>query len=110
MFAAGHRFGDGNDGSGSEIVLFTTLGNDEFINKDFGVSAEDAANSGLEEIELDGGYRSIGVTFIHRRDLGDSLHLLAEVGYELYSGDIQDSDIAREDFEAEVGVALIWLF
>ncbi len=110
VLAAGHRFGRQMDGSGSEIFLFTTFGSDEFINKDFGVSAEDAANSGLEEIELDGGYRSIGLSFVHRRDLSESLHLRAEAGYELYSGDIQDSDIAREDFEAEIGAALIWLF
>ncbi len=110
VLAAGHRFGDRNDGSGSEVFVYTTFGTDDFINKDFGVSAEDAANSELEEIEIDGGYRSIGVTFIHRRDLGENLQLLAEAGYELYSDDIQDSDIAREDFEAEVGLALIWVF
>lgn len=110
VVAAGHRFGGQRDGSGSEIFLFTTVGNEEFINKDFGVSAEDSANSELEAIELDGGYRSIGATFIHRRDLSDNLHMLAEAGYELYSDDIQDSDIAREDFEAELGIALIWLF
>ncbi len=108
--AAGHRFGAQKDGTGSEIFVFTTFGDEDFINKDFGVSAEDAANSELEAIEIDGGYRSFGVSFLHRRDLNENLQLFAEVGYEGYSSDIQDSDIAREDFEAEVGLGLVWIF
>ncbi len=110
VIAAGHRFGARRDGSGTELFAFVTVGNDEFINKDFGISASDSAASGLEAIDLDGGYRSSGITLIHRRDLGDSLHLLGQAGVELYSDDIRDSAIAREDFEAETGISLIWVF
>jgi outer membrane scaffolding protein for murein synthesis (MipA/OmpV family) len=31
-------------------------------------------------------------------------------GVEFYSSDIQDSPIAREDFETEVGLTLLWHF
>jgi MipA family protein len=33
-----------------------------------------------------------------------------EGGFELYSSEIQDSPIAREDYEAEVGLSVIYHF
>ncbi len=110
VIAAGHRFGEQHDGTGTELFAFVTVGDADFINKDFGITEEDAAASGLAAIEIDSGYRSTGVTLIHRRDLGDNLHLLGQIGVELYSDDIQGSDIAREDYEAETGLSLIWMF
>lgn len=110
VLAAGHRFGDRLDGTGTEVFLFTTFGTSDFINKDFGVSAADSAASGLAETDLDGGYRSVGVTLVDRRYLSDHLHLAFQAGAELYSSDIQDSPIAREDYEFEVGVSLVWVF
>ncbi len=110
VIAAGHRFGAQRDGTGTELLGFVTFGDADFINKDFGLSDEDAAATGLEAIEIDSGYRSTGLTLIHRRDLNDNLQLLGQVGVELYSDDIQDSDIARNDYEAETGISLIWVF
>ena len=110
VIAAGHRFGSATDGTGTEVFVFSTFGNADFINKDFGISAADSAASGLTEIDLDGGYRSTGITLVHRRDLTENLHLIGQVGVELYSSDIQDSDIAREDFEGEIGLSAVWVF
>lgn len=110
VLAAGHRFGAALDGTGTEVFLFSTFGTDDFINKDFGVSAEDAASSGLAETDLDGGYRSTGITAIDRRWLTDSIMLMTQVGAEWYSSDIGDSPIAREDYEAEVGVSVVYAF
>jgi outer membrane scaffolding protein for murein synthesis (MipA/OmpV family) len=110
VLAAGHRFGDRLDGTGTEVFLFTTFGTSDFINKDFGVSAKDSAGSGLPETDLDGGYRSVGLTLVDRRYLTEHLHLVTQAGAELYSSDIQDSPIAREDYEYEVGVSLVWRF
>ncbi|MFM7296614.1 MAG: MipA/OmpV family protein [Planctomycetota bacterium] len=110
VLAAGHRFGDGLDGMGTEVFVFSTFGDSAFLNKDFGVTAADAASSGLAETKLSGGYRSTGFQVVHRRRFTENLQLIAQAGAELYNSDIGDSPIARDDFEAELSVALVWQF
>jgi MipA family protein len=110
VIAAGHRFGSRLDGTGTEVFLFSTFGTSEFINKDFGVTQADSAASGLPAIDLNGGYRSTGLTVIDRRYLTDHIHIISEAGIELYADDIQDSPIARKDFEAEIGLSLVYHF
>lgn len=110
VVAAGHRFGRQTDGTGTEVYAFATFGTDDFINKDFGVTASDAVTSGLPETSLDGGYRSTGLQLVHRRYLTDKLHLIGQAGVEFYSSDIGDSPIAREDYEFELGLSLLWHF
>jgi outer membrane protein len=110
VLAAGHRFGTQSDGTGTELYGFATFGNDQFLDKDFGVTAADARTSGLPQYRLDGGYRSTGIQLVHRRDLSSSIHAIAQAGVERYSGDIGDSPIARKNYEFEVSLALIWKF
>jgi len=110
VLAAGHRFGEQVDGTGTEIYGFLTFGTEDFINKDFGLSEADALGSGLPRTTLDGGYRSAGIQIVHRRYLTRNLHAIAQAGAELYSGDIGDSPIAREDYEFELSLALVWHF
>ena len=110
VLAAGHRFGDQLDGSGTEIFAFSTFGTADFINKDFGVSAADSEASGLAETELDGGYRSTGINLIHRRYITDHIHVIAAAEAELYSSDIGDSPIARDDYEAGLELSVVWHF
>jgi len=110
VLAAGHRFGEQVDGTGTEIYAFLTFGTEDFINKDFGLSEADALGSGLPRTTLDGGYRSAGIQIVHRRYLTRNLHAIAQAGAELYSGDIGDSPIAREDYEFELSLALVWHF
>lgn len=110
VIAAGHRFGDQTDGTGTEILIFSTFGNSQFINKDFGITAEDAANSSLPQTELSGGYRSTGLSLIHRVDLTEQIQLIGQAGIELYSKDIQSSPIARQDYETEIGLSAVYIF
>ena len=110
VLAAGRRFGDQVDGTGTELYGFMTFGTDKFINKDFGVTAADAVGSGLPVTTLSGGYRSTGVQLVHRRHLTRKLHAIAQAGVEFYSSDIGDSPIARKDTEFEVSLALVWRF
>lgn len=110
VLAAGHRFGDQRDGSGTEVYVFSTFGTDDFINKDFGVTSEDAESSGLAETELDGGYRSTGINLIHRRYITDHIHVIASAEAELYSSEIGDSPIARDDYEAGLELSAVWHF
>jgi outer membrane scaffolding protein for murein synthesis (MipA/OmpV family) len=110
VLAAGHRFGEQEDGTGTEVFLFSTFGTSDFINKDFGISAKDSASSGLTETELSGGYRSTGLTLIDRRYLSESIQIISQGVIEYYSSDIQDSPIARDDYEFELGVSVVWHF
>jgi outer membrane scaffolding protein for murein synthesis (MipA/OmpV family) len=110
VLAAGHRFGRNLDGTGTEVIFFLTFGDSDFINRDFGITAAESATSGLAETDLDGGYRSTGINLIDRRYLTDHIHIVTQAGIELYSSDIQDSPIAREDYEAELGVAIVYHF
>ena len=110
VLAAGRRFGQQLDGTGTEVYGFVTFGDDNFINKDFGVTAADAAGSGLRQTTLSGGYRSTGIQLVHRRHLTRKLHAIAQAGVELYSSDIGNSPIARKDNEFEVSLALVWQF
>ena len=110
VVAAGRRFGQQLDGTGTELYGFMTFGNDKFINKDFGVTAADAVGSDLPVTALSGGYRSTGVQLVHRRHLTRKLHAIAQAGVEFYSSDIGDSPIARSDTEFELSLALVWRF
>lgn len=110
VVAVGHRFGDSKDGSGAEVYAFSTFGDANFINKDFGVSESDSQTSGLAETDLGGGYRSTGIQGVYRHIFNDDFQLFANVGGELYSGAIGDSPIAREDFEVEVSLTALYTF
>ena len=110
ILAAGHRFGSHSDGTGTEIYLFTSFGDSNFLNRDFGVTTSESLASGLEETDLSSGYRSVGITLIDRRYLTKNIHLISKAGIEYYSSDIQDSPIARQDYENEVGVSVVYHF
>ncbi len=110
VLAAGHRFGDSKDGSGPEVYAFSTFGNGHFINKDFGVPASDAQTSGMEETDLSGGYRSTGIQGIYRHIFNEDFQLIFSSGVEFYSGAINDSPIARQDFEIESTLTALYTF
>jgi outer membrane scaffolding protein for murein synthesis (MipA/OmpV family) len=110
ILALGHLFGRAADGTGVEAFVFVTVASSEFINRDFGITSKQAARSGLEETDLSGGYRSAGLQAIARYNLSDHFQLLGEAGVERYSSDIADSPIAEDDFEAEVGLSLLYVF
>ena len=110
VLAAGRTFGASEAGMGIDLFAFATFGSDEFINRDFGITAEQSAGSGLSETTLDGGYRSLGIQAVGRWRVGDHWQLGVEAGYEKYSSDISDSPIALNDYEAEVGVSILYRF
>lgn len=108
--AVGHTFVAKRPGEGIDLFAFVTFGSSEFINRDFGITAEQSLNSGLPETSLDGGYRSMGIQANGRWRFGESWQFHAEAGYERYSSDISDSPIALDDYEAEVGVNVLYRF
>lgn len=110
LFGAGYRFGDQNDGTGSEIAFVVVYHDNEYANKDFGVDAAQSAASGLNETYLSGGFRSFGFNYNYRNYINQNWQIFGEVVYERYGSDIEDSPIARKNYEAEVGVGFIYVF
>ncbi len=110
ILAAGHRFGDHIDGSGTELFVYSTFGTDDFINKDFGVTPADSAASGLPVADLEGGYRASGVNLIHHQYITEHIHVIAAAEAEIYSSDIADSPLSLNNYEAEVELSAVWVF
>jgi outer membrane scaffolding protein for murein synthesis (MipA/OmpV family) len=106
----GHRFGDRQDGGGTELFFYATLADSDHLNREFGVSAPEAVTSGLQETDLDSGYRSSGLRVVDRRFVNEHIQIVSGLEFEYYSNDVQDSPIAREDFTAEVELALLYQF
>ena len=107
---AGHRFGDNLDGTGTEAFLYGTFANSDHLHRDFGVTAEESVTSGLEETDLDGGHRSIGIIVIDRRYVSQHVQIFSEAGFEYYSDEVKDSPIARVDYEVEFRVGAVYHF
>ena len=110
LFGVGRRFGDQNDGTGHEIAVAVVFHDSDYANKDFGIDAEQSAASGLEETDLSGGFRSVGFNYNYRHYIDENWQIFGEAVYERYSSDIEDSPIARNNYEAEVGVGFIYVF
>jgi outer membrane scaffolding protein for murein synthesis (MipA/OmpV family) len=110
LLAVGRRFGDQNDGTGHEIAIAVVFHDSDYANKDFGIDAEQSAASGLEETDLGGGFRSVGFNYNYRHYINEDWQIFGEAVYERYSSDIEDSPIARNNYEAEVGVGFIYVF
>jgi outer membrane scaffolding protein for murein synthesis (MipA/OmpV family) len=110
VLGAGRRFGEQNDGTGSELAVFAVYHDTDFANKDFGITAEQSTVSGLNETNISGGFRSVGFNYNYRHYFKEKWQVFGEAFYEQYSGDVTDSPIARSDYEAEVGVGVIYVF
>ena len=108
--AIGHTFAGQAPGMGIDVFAFVTFGSSAFVERDFGVTAAQSVSSGLPETSIDGGYRSAGIQAMGRWRFGDRWQLQAEAGYEKYNSDIADSPIAIDDYEAEVGLNLLYRF
>ncbi len=110
LFSVGRRFGEQTDGTGQELSLALVFHDSDYANRDFGISSQQSTDSGLDETDLDGGFRSIGVNYTLRYFVSENWQILGEAVYEHYSSDVRDSPIARSDYEAEVGVGVVYVF
>lgn len=110
LFGVGRRFGDQTDGSGSEINLVAVFHDSEFANKDFGITAQQSAASGLAQTNVSGGLRSFGVNYNYRHWVNDNWQIFGEALYEHFSSEVRNSPIARSNYEAEIGVGFVYIF
>lgn len=110
IFGVGRRFGDKKDGTGSEVGIVVVYQDSERANTDFGINAAQSAASGLRETRLSGGFRSIGFNYNYRNYINKNWQIFGEVLYERYGSDIEDSPIARNNYEAEVEIGFVYVF
>ena len=110
LFGVGRRFGAQTDGSGSDISLVAVFNDSDRANADFGINAGQSAASALPAIDMGSGFRSIGLNYTYRNYINENWQIFGEVLYEHFGSDIKRSPIAREDFEAEVGIGFIYTF
>jgi outer membrane scaffolding protein for murein synthesis (MipA/OmpV family) len=110
LFGVGRRFGGRSDGSGSELSVAAVYHDRDRANTDFGVTALQSSSSGLQETNLSGGFRSIGLNYTYRKFINTNWQIFGEALYEHFSSDIKRSPIARSRYEAEVGVGFIYMF
>ncbi|RUO36913.1 MipA/OmpV family protein [Aliidiomarina shirensis] len=110
LFGVGRRFGQQNDGSGSEVNLVAVFHDSEYANNGFGITAQQAAASGLPETRISSGLRSVGVDYSYRKHINRNWQIFGEVLFEYYSSDVRSSPIARSNYETEVGIGFIYVF
>ena len=110
LFGFGRRFGDRLDGTGSEINVVAVFHDSSFANKDFGITAQQAAASGLNETRQSGGLRSFGLNYTYRHNINRNWQIFGEALYERFSSDVRASPIARSNYEAEIGVGILYRF
>jgi MipA family protein len=110
LFGVGRRFGDTTDGTGSEVNLVAVFHDSDYANKGFGIDKAQAAASGLDETTLSSGLRSIGVDYNYRHNINKNWQIYGEALFEYFSSEVRDSPIARSNYEAEIGIGVIYSF
>ncbi|MGR6874725.1 MipA/OmpV family protein [Pseudomonas sp. HK3] len=108
--SVGHAFSGHTDNTGTDIVMFSTFADKNNINNYFGVSTSDGVASGLTPIDLDGGYRSSGLTITYRDNMSARIQVTAKAGIEYYSDEISKSDLVGSDTETHAELSVIWVF
>ena len=110
IFGVGRRFGDQNDGTGSDVSIVAVFNDGDRANRDFGIDTAQSVASGLKAIDMSGGFRSIALNYTYRNVINENWQIFGEMLYEHFGSDIRRSPIARENFEAEVGIGFIYTF
>ena len=110
LFGLGRRFGDKTDGTGSELNLVVVVHDSEYANKGFGITTEQAVLSGLKETDVGGGLRSIGVDYTYRHNINENWQIYGEALFEYFGNEVRNSPISRSNYEAEVGISVIYVF
>jgi outer membrane scaffolding protein for murein synthesis (MipA/OmpV family) len=106
----GHRFSARQDGGGTEAFFYSTFGDGNHLNSEFGISPSEATRSGLAATDLESGYRSSGLRLVDRRFASEHIQIVSGLEFEYYGSDVQDSPIAREDFALEVELSMLYHF
>ena len=105
VLAVGKTFG-----KHAEVFTYATFADDEYNNRDFGVSLSESISSGYSQFDAGVGWRSFGLTGIYRRFISENVEIVAQGGIEFYSGDLSKSPLARKNYEPEVSLSVFYVF
>lgn len=108
-FSVGHRLGRSADSS-LDLLAYSTFGDKEQFDRYFGISAQESISSGLNQTDLGSGYRSSGVEFLYRQNLLSNIQILAKVGVEVYSSEIEKSALVSGNAEITSELSIVWRF
>lgn len=108
--SVGHSLGRSSDGSGLDVVAYSTFGDEEQFNQYFGISADESLSSGLSQTNVSGGYRSSGLELAYRQNFFEKMQVSAGVGVEWYSDDIRESALVGDDTEVTAELSVVWRF
>jgi outer membrane protein len=108
--SAGHNIFQSSGNTGLELMVFTTLATETNINNYFGITESDSAASGLDAVNLSGGYRSAGAGLFYRKKVSDNIQLSANAQVEYYNSDFSKSDLLTHTSETHSELAILWKF
>lgn len=87
-----------------QLMAYGRGGDDDRLNRYFGVSAEDAVSSGYQAFEGDGGLSAAGVSAFLAVPIGDRYGVGTFVNYEQYLGDARHSPLVEDDHIWRAGI------
>ena len=95
-----------------ELQVSQRWGSSAFINKDFGVSAEQSSRNGFSQYSASSGRQSTAVAIVGKVDWTKRFKTVFEIGYDKYSSRLQESPIIQrgQDYEYELGATFLYLF
>lgn len=108
--SAGYNLGRSSNGSGIDIVAYSTFGYEEQFDQFFGISVADSVSSGLAHPDLDDGNRLSGVEIFYRQNLLKNLQVMASLDAKFYNSDIEQSPLVSDDAEITGGLSVVWRF
>ncbi len=108
--ALGHRFFHNLDGTGLDIILFSSFADKKNNNNYFGVTAQDSAASGLVQSDLKGGYRSTGLNLMYSNTLTANIQITVQAGIEAYSDNIRESSLVTDTPETSAAISVLRRF
>lgn len=95
-----------------ELLVSQRWATNAFINKDFGVNAEQSSRNGLPLYSAGSGTQSTAIALIGKIDWTKKIKTVFEIGYDQYASRLRNSPIIQRgiDHEFEMGATFLYLF
>jgi MipA family protein len=81
-------------------TAFTTYADDDYMETYFGIDGADAARSGLDTFDADGGFKDVGVSLTAHYGGREGLGVTGIAAYKRLLGDAEDSPVVDDEGDA----------
>ncbi|WGF90418.1 MipA/OmpV family protein [Marinivivus vitaminiproducens] len=98
---------------GVSAVISTTYASGNYMSTYFGIDNDNAARSGLDEYDADGGFKDVGLTLTARYTFSPSLAVTGSTSFTRLIGDAADSPIVDDEGSENQftgAVTLVYMF